>query len=165
MLHVRHAMSTKYRRRAGVRLAAVGALVAVVALAGCSSGTPPKVTVTVPPPAVTASPGAGPADPGDPGGPINPDGVVLIASQGGVASECTNSTCWYPHIIWDGLEKGSHQVQCVTDDLTPNVWSDNSYYFDAASGERELKCFLGHPGSEVWVVIDGIYESNHVDWG
>ncbi|MCJ7826751.1 MAG: hypothetical protein MUP36_00700, partial [Demequinaceae bacterium] len=59
----------------------------------------------------------------------------------------------------------SHRVQCATDDLNPNVWSDNSYYFGTTSGERELKCFLGHPGSHVWVVIDEIYESNHVNWG
>ena len=85
--------------------------------------------------------------------------MTLVVSQGGVSPSCTN--CYFVHLAWSGLEKASHQVQCATDD---GVFSDNSYYFDATTGDRELKCFHRDDGSKLWVVIDGVYESNHVDW-
>lgn len=163
------------------RLATAVALVALVSLAGCSSGTnPPKVTVTITP---TASPSAtataGPEEPGPE--PSNPQpepepeytpppssgDVTLTVSKGGVDPLCTHTTCWDVHLAWEGLEKGNHIVECVTD-VTGVDWqpSPPSYYFETEDGERELKCFLGYgeSGWHVWVVIDGIYESNHIDW-
>lgn len=90
--------------------------------------------------------------------------MTLDVSKGGVSPSCTSSVCYFIHLAWSGLEKGSHQVQCVTEQSGVGVFSDNSYYFDATSGDRELKCFHRNTGDEVWVVIDGMYESNHVDW-
>ncbi len=158
--------------------AATIAFVALATLAGCSSGaSTPKVTVTITPTAPTPSasmpgpstpgPEADPEpepepDPPEPEPPVNPGGVTLTASKGGVSPGCSGSTCWYPYLEWTGLEVGSHQVECVSSAI--GAWSDHSYHFDTEDGERELLCFVGYPGSTVWIVIDGIYESNHADW-
>jgi len=166
--------------------AAAIALVALATVAGCSSGAnTPKVTVTITPTAPTPTatmpgpstpgPEADPPepdppdpDPPEPDPPSNPGGVTLTASKGSLApadANCSSGKCRFVYLAWEGLTTGSHQVQCVTDAFTPNVWSDHSYQFDTASGERELLCRLfPYSDSTVWIVIDGVYESNHVDW-
>ncbi len=163
------------RARVGVGLAAVGVFIGLMALGGCMSSDEPAhiVTVTaepsVPTPAssttATPKPAATTPKPATttPALPL-PGGMVLTVSQGEASPSCTNSVCYFVNLAWSGLEKGNHQVQCVTDQTGVGVFSDNSYYFDAADGDRELKCFMRNTGDEVWVVIDGVYESNHVDW-
>jgi hypothetical protein len=142
----------------------VGALVALVALAGCGSlgGSTPRKTVTVTPsPAASAG--------GDGGSTSNPNdgGVHLSVSTGGISPGCTSSTCYYVHLNWVGLEPGRHRVQCVTDGAGIGAWSDYSITFPTAGGVDDLDCYLGYASSgfHVWVIIDGIYESNHTNWG
>ena len=156
---------------------------ALAALSGCTSGGgTPKVTVTVPPPHTPIStpvvtpeptPIVTPVSTPTPGATPSPTPIVVPlptvsgevdASLGLVAPECTHSVCHYVHIAWSGLTVGNHQVQCVSSIASVGMFSDNSVRFDTSSGQRDLKCFLGHPGSTAWVVIDGTVESTHADW-
>ncbi len=163
---------TSAAHRAAPRVRGVVAAVAIVAaasLAGCS-GSSAHVTVTVapPPPSATASPSStpnAPANPGDSGNPPPAAGSpVVVVSQGAVATECTHSVCHHVHVAWQGLDPGPHDTQCVTDAAGLATWSRSTYNYPTADGERDLGCFLGYPGSHVWVVIDGTIESEHADW-
>jgi hypothetical protein len=181
MENMSHSSGHVTRSKVGAVLAAAIGLIAIASLAGCSSSaSTPKVTVTITPTAPTpsatmpgpASPGPEPEpepqpnppepNPPDPNPPANPDGVTLSLSKGSVSPGCTSSTCWYPYLEWTGLDVGNHQVQCVSSAI--GAWSSNTMKFETADGERELLCYVGYPGSTVYVVIDGVYESNHVDW-
>jgi hypothetical protein len=169
-------------------LARVGLAAALIALVGCAS---PDVRVTVTAPA--ASPGASaaasaanpgnptpsaPAKPSTPAKPapattttpaplptVGPGGATIVVTQGPVAPECTHTVCYVVHVAWKNLDPGPHDTQCVTDHGTLATWSQSTYNYPTADGERDLGCFLGYPGSHVWVVLDGTLESAHADWG
>lgn len=167
--------------RARARLAAAAVFVALMTLTGCASGPAPHVTVTVQPsdttdasPTPVVTPDPDPVVTPEPDPIVTPDpdpapapdstALGLTVTQGELATECTSTVCHYVHLQWSGLTKGNHQVQCVSDASGVGVFSDRSIRFDTTGGERELGCFLGHPGSKVWVVIDGTIESLHADW-
>jgi len=153
--------------RPGRVLRGIVAALAVTALAGCS-GSPAHVTVTVPPPAPSSSstptPSGAPANPG--GGAAVGDGTPsIVVTQGEVATECTHSVCYHVHVAWTNFDPGPHETQCVTDAADLATWSQSKYNYPTADGERDLGCFLGYPGSHVWVIIDGTLESPHAAWG
>jgi len=164
------ATSRRNHAPARVGLAAVAAFVALASLAGCA-GPDVQVTVTVVVPSVSSSASTDPADPAapaapaDPAAPANPGGASVVVTQGPVASECTNSVCHYVHVQWQNLEPGPHVTQCVTDHGDIATWSESTYNYPTADGERDLGCFLGYAGSHVWVVLDGTIESAHANWG
>ncbi len=130
------------------------------------------MTVVVPPASpsasATATPAA-PAAPSDPGTPANPvpdtGGASVVVTQGPVAAECTHTVCHYVHVSWQNLDPGLHVTQCVTDHGDIATWSESTYNYPTANGERDLGCFLGYAGSHVWVVLDGTLVSNHAAWG
>ena len=127
----------------------------IVTPAPAPSVTPPPApapSVTPPPPAPVVTPA-----------PV-PGGNGIVISQGAVAPACTHSVCHYVHITWQGLAPGAHDTQCVTDHDSLGAWSHGNYNFPSASGEMDLGCFLGYPGSHVWVILDGSLESAHIDW-
>ena len=187
-LTLRTARTTRAPVRVG--LAAAAALLSLAALAGCA-GPVPVVTVTVPSPAAsdpTATPAtpsesakptepskpstpAKPADPTNPADPapalptVGPGGASIVVTQGPVAPECTHTVCYLVHVTWTNLKPGAHDTQCVSDQSDPATWSQSTYNYPTADGERDLGCFLGKPGSRVWVVIDGVLESPHANWG
>ncbi len=150
---------------------AAAALLALASLAGCSA-PPAHVTVTVaapePTPAPSDAPTGGSTDPANPTNPANPvpdDGSPsIVVTQGPIAPECTHSVCHVVHVTWTNFDPGPHDTQCVTDHGDIATWSQSTYNFPTADGERDLGCFLGYPGSHVWVVIDGTLESEHADW-
>lgn len=181
-------------RGARARVRAGIAAAALATLAGCA-GPAPVVTVTVPSPAASdpaASPGT-PSDPGKPSSPaepstpakpapattpapgsgptpgplptVGPGGASIVVTQGPVAPECTKTVCYLVHVTWTNLKPGAHDTQCVSDHSDPPTWSQSTYKYATADGERDLGCFLGKPGSRVWVVIDGTFESPHAAWG
>lgn len=160
---------SRIRPRARVGLAAVAALVALASLAGCA-GPDVRVTQTVVVPPASPDPStAAPAAPADPAAPANPapdpGAASIVVTQGPVAPECTNSVCHIVHVSWTNLDPGPHVTQCVTDHGDVGAWSESTYDYPTADGERDLGCFLGYAGSHVWVVLDGTLESPHADWG
>jgi hypothetical protein len=179
------------RRRLAVSFVAVGALLSLTALTGCAaSGAPepavtititpgdstapnptptppdvihpsPVITVTVTPPAVTPPPVVTPVvTPA----PEPTSSGNLIASVGAVSPGCTHSVCHYVHLAYTGLVPGHHEIQCVSDNAAVGAWSNYGNTFASSSGSIDLGCYLGYPGSHVWVIIDGVDESNHVNW-
>lgn len=159
-----------FRLRATLPIAA--AIIALAALGGCAAESAPRVTLTVPAAADPGDTDPGTTDPGttdpgttDPGSSDPGDGPSIVVSQGAVADACTNSVCHYLHVKWQNLEPGPHYTQCVTTAADLGAWSDSTYNYATADGEQDLGCFLGYPGSQVWVIIDGELTSNAVAWG
>ncbi|MCP2267499.1 Fibronectin type III domain-containing protein [Promicromonospora thailandica] len=98
-----------------------------------------------------------------------PDPKATVTHGSRVSNgECSHASCAYFLVNVSDFDAGSHQVACWAGD-TPEVkgWHDiishartwagssKSSYTFPANGSVQLRCFFGHPGTPVRVLIDG----------
>ena len=90
--------------------------------------------------------------------PIPPQGSVALtvgtSAQG--QTDCSDAACRFLDVSLSGFSSGSHTLEC---------WSTRGHWATVTTSQwpSTQDCWFGYPGTDVWVVVDGV-RSNTVNW-
>ncbi len=93
--------------------------------------------------------------------PPQPVARMVKGSSSGSFPNCNNSSCAYFKLQVENFPAGNYYLACShTND---ERFSGNVYYVPA-NGEVQLNCYMGYPGYDAWIDIDGWGQSQHMTW-
>ncbi|MFG6402260.1 Ig-like domain-containing protein [Microbacterium sp. P04] len=86
---------------------------------------------------------------------------MVKGSSGGDFPNCDNASCAYFKLRVANFPAGTYNLACShTGDQRFSVKAYNV----PANGEVELTCYMGYPGYDAWIDIDGWGQSQHMTW-
>lgn len=85
-----------------------------------------------------------------------PLSATIIRGAAVLAPSCVSASCRRVHVILGGGANVEHTVSCHD--------AEGAWYVYRTSSRQSATCFYGFAGREVWVVVDGKVESNHITW-
>ncbi|GAA3201552.1 Ig-like domain-containing protein [Microbacterium terregens] len=85
----------------------------------------------------------------------------LVKGSGGSFAECDHSSCAYLKLQVENFPAGTYTVACSHQGA--KRFGVKSYSIPA-NGEVQMTCYMGYPGYDAWLEIDGWGDSQHLTW-